>query len=93
MATAAMRSPERVMAAIRRQPVDRVPVVEFLIDPRVGDRMALIGNIDGGHLLAFGTAEDVREAVRQAIADAAPGGGYLLSSSNSIHSNCLACRW
>ncbi|MDX9979452.1 MAG: uroporphyrinogen decarboxylase family protein [Lentisphaeria bacterium] len=55
---------------------------------RVGDRMALIGNIDCGHLLPFGTAEDVRQAVRQAIADAAPGGGFLISSSNSIHSSC-----
>jgi len=26
--------------------------------------------------------------VRQAIADAAPGGGYILTSSNSIHSSC-----
>lgn len=55
---------------------------------RVGDRMALIGNIDCAHLLPFGTAEDVRQAVRQAIADAAPGGGFLVSSSNSIHSSC-----
>lgn len=55
---------------------------------RVGDRMALIGNIDCGHLLPFGAPEQVREAVRQAIADAAPGGGYLISSSNSIHSSC-----
>jgi uroporphyrinogen decarboxylase len=30
----------------------------------------------------------VREAVRQAIADAASGGGYILMSSNSIHSSC-----
>ena len=30
----------------------------------------------------------MREAVRQAIADAAPGGGYILTSSNSIHSSC-----
>jgi len=29
----------------------------------------------------------VREAVRQAIADAAPGGGFMLTSSNSIHSS------
>lgn len=55
---------------------------------RVGDRMALIGNVDCGHLLPFGTAEQVRAAVRQCLADAAPGGGYLLSSSNSIHSSC-----
>ncbi|OGV82411.1 MAG: hypothetical protein A3K19_04050 [Lentisphaerae bacterium RIFOXYB12_FULL_65_16] len=55
---------------------------------RVGDRMALIGNVDCGHLLPFGTPEQVRAAVRQCMRDAAPGGGYLLSSSNSIHSSC-----
>lgn len=54
----------------------------------VGDRMCLVGNIDCGRLLPYGTEEEVREAVRQAIADAAPGGGFILSSSNSIHSSC-----
>ncbi len=51
----------------------------------VGDRMALIGNVDCGELLTRGTPDQVREAVRQCIRDAAPGGGYLLASSNSIH--------
>lgn len=54
----------------------------------VGDRMSLIGNVDCGQLLPLGTPEQVRQAVRKCIADAAPGGGYILSSSNSIHSSC-----
>jgi uroporphyrinogen decarboxylase len=54
----------------------------------IGDRVCLVGNIDCGDLLPHGTVEEVREAVRQAIADGAPGGGYMLSSSNSIHSSC-----
>lgn len=53
----------------------------------VGDRMALVGNVDCGKLLSHGSPGEVREAVRQCIADAGPGGGYLLSSSNSIHSS------
>jgi uroporphyrinogen decarboxylase len=53
----------------------------------VGDRVCLTGNIDCAHLLSHGTVEQVREAVRQAIADAAAGGGYILTSSNSIHSS------
>ena len=53
-----------------------------------GDRVCLIGNIDCGQLLPNGTQEDVREAVRAAIAAGAPGGGYILSSSNCIHSSC-----
>lgn len=54
----------------------------------VGDKVCLTGNIDCAHLLPHGTPEQVREAVRQAIADAALGGGYILTSSNSIHSSC-----
>lgn len=49
---------------------------------------ALHAASDCGQLLPHGTPEQVREAVRQAIADAAPGGGYILTSSNSIHSSC-----
>ena len=52
-----------------------------------GDRVCLIGNIDCGELLSRGTVDDVEEAVRQCIADAAAGGGYMISSSNSIHSS------
>ena len=54
----------------------------------VGDRVCLVGNIDCAHLLPHGTPEEVRDAVRTAIADAATGGGFVLSSSNSIHSSC-----
>lgn len=54
----------------------------------IGDRVCLVGNIDCAHLLPHGTTEQVREAVRQAIADAAAGGGFILTSSNSIHSSC-----
>jgi len=54
----------------------------------VGHKVCLTGNIDCAHLLPYGTVAEVRAAVRQAIADAGPGGGYLLASSNSIHSSC-----
>jgi len=53
-----------------------------------GDRVCLLGNIDCIELLPSGSEEEVREAVRQAIEVAAPGGGYILSSSNSIHPGC-----
>jgi uroporphyrinogen decarboxylase len=52
-----------------------------------GDRVCLIGNIDCGHLLPHGTAEEVEAAVKECIAQAAIGGGFILSSSNSIHSS------
>ncbi len=49
----------------------------------VGDRMALLGNIDITHILVDATREEVFAAVRQAISDAAEGGGYLLGPTNS----------
>jgi uroporphyrinogen decarboxylase len=51
-----------------------------------GDRLCLLGNIDCGELLCRGTPEQVAQTVRDTIRVAAPGGGYILSSSNSIHS-------
>lgn len=54
---------------------------------RYGDRICLVGNIDCGKLLSRGTPEEVREAVRRCIEVAAPGGGFILSSSNSVHSS------
>jgi uroporphyrinogen decarboxylase len=46
-------------------------------------------------LLCTGTQGEVRDAVRRAIEIAAPGGGYILSESNSLHpgvkpENCIA---
>ena len=68
-----------------------------LIKEKYGDRIALVGNIDCGYLLSQAPVEEVREVTRRTIETAAPGGGYCLSSSNSIHSsvkpeNLLAMR-
>lgn len=52
---------------------------------RYGDRICILGNIDCTYLLPFGTEEEVERAVRDTIAVAAPGGGYVIASSNSIH--------
>jgi uroporphyrinogen decarboxylase len=42
------------------------------------------------NLLPFGTEAEVVESVRETLARAAPGGGYIASSSNSIHPGCKA---
>ncbi len=52
-----------------------------------GDRVCLSGNIDCGHLLPHGTVEQVRQAVIDCIREGAPGGGFIMHSSNSIHSS------
>ena len=60
-----------------------------------GDRLCLLGNIDCQDLLPNGTPAQVRQAVRQAIDDAAHGGGLIICSSNTLHpgvdpQNCIA---
>jgi uroporphyrinogen decarboxylase len=52
-----------------------------------GDRIALKGNVDCAHLMTFGTPEEVVEATKTALQKGMPGGGFILSSSNSIHSS------
>jgi uroporphyrinogen decarboxylase len=49
-----------------------------------GGRLALMGNVDLGFTLTRGTAQDVEQAVRHLIKHVAPGGGFLLGSTNSI---------
>lgn len=57
------------------------------IKERYGGRIALIGNIDCGYVLSQAPVEEVRRVTRATIRVAKPGGGYCLSSSNSIHSS------
>ena len=54
----------------------------------VHGKMAVLGNIDCRDLLVFGSQEEVKEVVKQTIEKTAPGGGYIISSSNSIHPGC-----
>jgi len=51
-----------------------------------GDRLCLIGNVDLEYTLTRGTPEEVARETRALIRDVGPGGGYCVSSSNSIPS-------
>lgn len=51
-------------------------------------KTCIMGNIDCTYLLPFGTKEAVINSVKETIKKAAPGGGYVLTSSNSIHPGC-----
>lgn len=55
------------------------------VKEEVGDRICILGNIDCIETLVSGSIQDVEEEVKRAIEIAAPGGGYIISSSNSIH--------
>ncbi|MCJ7520789.1 MAG: hypothetical protein MUP21_00980 [Dehalococcoidia bacterium] len=50
---------------------------------QVGHKLVLVGNLDVSYLLVRGTHKEVEGAVKQAIRDAAKGGGYILSPSHS----------
>lgn len=51
---------------------------------RVAGRLTLIGNIDLTYTLTLGTPAEVDAEVKERIRVLAPGGGYCLSSANSI---------
>ncbi|MGQ9556197.1 MAG: uroporphyrinogen decarboxylase family protein [Anaerolineae bacterium] len=71
-------------------------VVETLTPPPVGDvdlaeakrlygaRTCLKGYVDLLYVMMMGTPESVEKTVREAIAVAAPGGGFILGSSDSF---------
>ncbi len=50
-----------------------------------GDRLTLIGNVNCAGVLVKGPLEAVRQETIEVIRVAAPGGGFLLSTSNSVH--------
>ena len=50
-----------------------------------GDRVCLLGNLDL-NILGMGSPEDVDREVRELIRDVGPGGGYILTSGNSMAS-------
>ncbi|RLI35498.1 hypothetical protein DRO55_05150 [Candidatus Bathyarchaeota archaeon] len=50
-----------------------------------GDKICLLGNVDCAGALVHGDARDVIEETKDCIRKAAPGGGYILCSSNVIH--------
>jgi uroporphyrinogen decarboxylase len=56
------------------------------VKAKYGHRVALKGNVDCAELMTFGTVDETIEATKVALRQGMPGGGYILSSSNSIHS-------
>jgi uroporphyrinogen decarboxylase len=53
---------------------------------KYGSRIALKGNVDCAQTLTFGTVEETIAESKNCIRIAGPGGGYIFSSGNSIHS-------
>jgi len=57
------------------------------IKARYGHRIAVKGNVDCAQTLTFGTVEEVIAETKEVLRKGMPGGGYIFSSSNSIHSS------
>lgn len=53
---------------------------------KYGNKVCLMGNVNCGSTLSWGTVEEVRQEVKDCIRKAGYGGGYICASSNSIHS-------
>ncbi len=56
----------------------------YAIHKQYGDKLALVGNIDAGGVLTFGTPQEVAQDTREHIARLAGGNGYVVGSSHSI---------
>ncbi|HUX12842.1 MAG TPA: uroporphyrinogen decarboxylase family protein [Spirochaetia bacterium] len=69
-------------------PIDPVAGMDLeTVKERFGNRIAIKGNVDCANLLTFGSPEEVRRAAEYCILTGGRGGGYIFSSSNSIHSS------
>lgn len=58
------------------------------VKEKYGDRLVLVGNIDCDTLLPSAPPHEVGRVVGETIAKAGRDGGYILSSSNSLHKAC-----
>ncbi len=67
------------------EPVAGMDLAE--VKRRYGDRLSIIGNVDCGYILSHASLAEVVADVKRCLRDGAPGGGFVLSSSNSLHSS------
>jgi len=65
---------------IQPQSMDIEEVKKYLLG-----KACILGNIDCRNLLPYGTREEVESTVKDTIDKVAYNGGYIISSSNSIH--------
>ncbi len=68
-------------------PIDPIAGMDLSqIKSGYGSRICLKGNVDCSTTLTFKSEQETAEETKRCLEIAMPGGGYILSSSNSIHS-------
>ncbi len=55
---------------------------------KYGDRVCIVGNIDLDYTLTRGTPEETEAEVKDRIEKVGKGGGYIISSANSVTDYC-----
>ena len=69
-------------------PIEPGPMDIVRVKKAYGERLCLVGNIDLHYTLTMGTPEEVDAEVKERIETIGVGGGYMISSANSITSYC-----
>ncbi len=64
-------------------PIEKGPMDIRDMKKRYGDRLCLMGNVDL-NILSIGTPAEVKAEVRSLIKDVGPGGGYIVTSGNTL---------
>ncbi len=67
-------------------PVERAAGMDLsIIKARYAGRLCPIGNVDNKYTMSTGSPEAIKNEVKQCLAVAKQGGGYILSTDHSIH--------
>lgn len=68
-------------------PIDPAACLDMAVaKAEIGDKVCLMGNVSCVDVLPNGTAEEIRQATKECIRKGGKGGGFICTSSNSIHS-------
>ena len=68
-------------------PIDPTAGLDMAVaKAEIGDKVTLMGNVSCVDVLPNGTTEEIREATKECIKRGGKGGGFICTSSNSIHS-------
>jgi uroporphyrinogen decarboxylase len=69
-------------------PIDPIAGMELAyMKEHYGDKIALKGNVNCATTLVYGSVDDTVAETKKCLETGMPGGGYICSSSNTIHSS------